>query len=94
MARKSAAELAEEVARLERRLAKAKEKERMQTKAEEARTNASIIKVIKDYWDALPNDNRPRWEDMAEYVLLRLSSNTMTGEAEMQHEQELPKWLQ
>ena len=66
--KKTAKELADDIRALEARLAKAREKQRQQSKAEEAMTNASIIRVVREWWDALPEGERPRWEQMPEYL--------------------------
>lgn len=66
--KKTAAELAEDVRRLEQRLNKAKEKERRQSRAEEAKQNADVIRAVREYWDAMPVHERPAWKDMATYI--------------------------
>ncbi len=69
MARKKTAdELAADIKALEARLAKAKEQQRRLSKAEEAAINASIINVVRDEWNALPTEERPKWEQMPEYI--------------------------
>ena len=66
--KKTAAELAEDIRALEERLSKAKERQRQESKAEEARLNASIIRAVREGWDAMPPEKRPSWDRMAEYV--------------------------
>lgn len=84
--KKTAAELAEDVRKLEKRLAKAKEQEHRQSKAEEARKNADIIKAVRDLWAALPQDERPEWDDMPGYIrgqiVTRRAETTEAGSQE------------
>ncbi len=82
--RKTAAELANDVRYLEERLARAKEKQRLESKAEEARQNAAIIKAVREGWDAMSPGQRPSWGRMAEYVKLMFA---MTEEKQEKNEQ-------
>lgn len=66
--KKTAEELAEDIKTLEDRLAKAKEQQRKLTKAEEATQNASVIKAVRECWDALPADQRPEWKQLPGYI--------------------------
>ena len=66
--KKTAAELAAEVKRLEERLEATREKEKRQSKAEEAKQNAAIIREIREWWTARPEKDRPKWEDMPGYL--------------------------
>ncbi len=66
--RKSAAELAADIKRIEERLTRLKLQEQRQTKAEEAYKNAAVLKAIKEYWAAMPERNRPDWELMPDYI--------------------------
>ena len=65
---KSSAELEDDIRRLEERLNAVREKKRQLSKAEEAKQNAAVIKSVKEYWAALPEQERPRWEDMPGYL--------------------------
>ena len=76
--KKTAAELAEDVKRIEQRLQEARERERQASKAEEARFNADIIKSVRQIWSALPEEDRPDWSEMGVY-LLQLSKQRDDG---------------
>ncbi len=83
--KKTSADLAADIRRLEERLRQAKEEERRVSKAEEARTNADVIKAVKDYWEALPSFSRPEWADMPEHIRTKLITR---GEGNKKDEQE------
>lgn len=89
---KSAAELAEDVRKLEERLKAAKEKEKQKSKAEEAKHNAAIIKTVREYWAALPEKDRPKWEEMPDYIRDILYHEDETDQEEEQPHQERKPW--
>lgn len=68
MKHKSAAELAQAIKAQEQRLAMLKKQQHEQTAAEQARTNAAIIKALHRAVDALPAASRPKWQDMPTYI--------------------------
>ena len=72
--KKTSAELEEAVREMEARLAKAKEQLRLQSKAEEAHTNAEIIRALHDFHSALPSNERPDWSNMPEYIRSRIGT--------------------
>ena len=67
--KKTAAELAADIKRIEERLTKLKQQEQRQTKAEEAYKNAAVLKAVKEYWAAMPERTRPEWDLMPDYIM-------------------------
>ncbi len=66
--KKTSSELDDDIKALEKRLAKKREQQRRATKAEEAAMNASVLNAVRECWDALPDDTRPEWKQMPEYI--------------------------
>ena len=69
MARRlSSEELREKLREQEERVRAMKKALEDQTRYEEARTNADIIRTIRAYWEALPDVERPDWSLMPEHI--------------------------
>lgn len=85
--KKTAAELAADIKRIEERLAKLKQQEQRQTKAEEAYKNAEVLRVIKEYWAAMPASSRPEWELMPDYIRAVLKQRTKEAQSALPHEE-------
>ncbi len=86
--KKTESELVEDIRRLEERLNAAKEKKRQLSKAEEAKQNAAIIKAVRDEWSALPEQDRPSWEDMPAFIYGIFRKGDETVREEEQTDQE------
>ena len=66
--RKTIEELESMAKKAEEKARKLRETARMRTKAEEAKTNSEIIANIRDWWNSIPEGNRPKWDRVPEMV--------------------------
>lgn len=64
--KKTAAELLEDAKRADQRAKELRAKAAKVTKAEEAKTNAEIIKAVREWHDSLPEEKRSDWNDLPE----------------------------
>lgn len=62
--KKTAAELLEEAKRADARAKELRKQAAKVTQAEEAKTNAEIIKAVKEWRDTFSADKQTAWEDM------------------------------
>lgn len=63
--KKTAAELLEEAKRADARAKELRKQAAKVTQAEEAKTNAEIIKAVREWQDSFPADKRKPWEDIS-----------------------------
>lgn len=62
--KKTAAELLEDAKRADARAKELRKRAAKMTAAEEAKTNAEIIKAVREWQDSLPAEKRTAWGDM------------------------------
>ena len=65
--RQTKEELQEKEKRQQERLKQTRKQLKQATMAEEAKLRKEIVDAVKEWWEAAPEDKRPKFEDLPEY---------------------------